>query len=335
MYVVEHALLNLLKNKGRNVLQGVIIFAIITAAVVALAIYNTSGYIIEETRTALQCAVRVAPRLQTVGGANQGAAVVGQGSQIMAGGPQGAADGGQESATNIEQYMAYAESGYLDGSDVKADSRSAGGVDAVYYLKQPNMLAAFEAELREKGLPDDYIVRTDESAFESIVGPVEGLNKLSLTFLIIVLALGAIILALLSAITIRERKYEIGVLRAMGMKKKIVAICLWIEIIAVAIVCFTLGAAAGSMLSQPVSDSMMAWQAKPAAATSQVSSLADRLGDGDAAAQPRPERLSIDISGPTMFEILGISVALASIAGLISVSRITKSEPIKILMERN
>jgi putative ABC transport system permease protein len=36
----------------------------------------------------------------------------------------------------------------------------------------------------------------------------------------------------------------------------------------------------------------------------------------------------------TILEIFGVSILLASIAGAVSVSRITKYEPIKILMER-
>ncbi|MFU2108463.1 FtsX-like permease family protein [Paenibacillus larvae] len=42
---------------------------------------------------------------------------------------------------------------------------------------------------------------------------------MSVTYIVIVLVLGAVILILLSSIAIRERKYEIGVLRAIGMKK--------------------------------------------------------------------------------------------------------------------
>lgn len=45
------------------------------------------------------------------------------------------------------------------------------------------------------------------------------MKKITMVFLIVVLVLGAIILTLLTSILIRERKYEIDVLRAMGMKK--------------------------------------------------------------------------------------------------------------------
>ena len=316
MYVIEHALLNLWKNKGRNIILAVIIFAIITATVAALAIYNTSGVIISETRSALQCAVRIAPRRQMVG---SGGAVTASGSLQNGGGTDG--------AITLAEYLSFADSGYLDGADVKEGARS---IDAVYYLKRPDMLAAFEAELRGKGLPDDYLVRTDESAFDSVAGPVESLNSLSLLFLIIVLLLSAAIMILLSAIAVRERKYEIGVLRAMGMKKKKVAFGLWTEIIAITCLCFILGIGAGSALSQPVSDAIMTGQAKPPDTGS--TTLTDRLSatDGSEAAT-----IDVSVNAATLMEIFGFSILLASISGLISVRCITKYEPIKILSQQN
>lgn len=43
-------------------------------------------------------------------------------------------------------------------------------------------------------------------------------------FLIVILAIGAIVLIVLNIFNIRERKYEVGVLTAIGMKKSRVAI---------------------------------------------------------------------------------------------------------------
>jgi len=312
MYVFEHALLNLWKNKGRNILLGVIILAIITATVVALAIFNTTGIIIEETKAALQCAVRAAPLVRRV---TSGVSSAESGPDV-----------------SIEQYLAFAESDYLDGAEIKEGGRGADGVDAVYYLKRPEMLAAFEAELRSKGLPGEYAVRTDESEFESVAGPVESLKNLSLTFLLIVLALGAVIMVLLSVIAIRERKYEIGVLRAMGMKRGKIAVGLWTEIIVITCVCFVLGIGVGSALSQPISDAIMSGQSQVRDTGS--TSLADRLREADASQVGRPDRIDVSVSVVTVLEIFGISILLASVAGVVSVSRITKYEPIKILMGR-
>ena len=308
MYVVEHALLNLINNKSRNALIGVIIFAIITSTVVALAIFNTTGIVIEETRAALLSAVRITPQRQTVGGA------------VTAGSGQHAPE------ITLEQYRSFAESGYIDGADIREGGR---GIEATYFLKRPDMLAEFEAELRSMGLPEAYAVRVDDTMFERAAQPVESLRSLSLTFLIIVLVLGAIIMILLSAIAIRERKYEIGVLRAMGMKKKKVALGLWAEIITLTCICFLLGMGAGSLLSQPVSDAIMTGQGQPPAVGS--STLADRLSE---ATTEQPRGISVSVSSLTTLQIFAVSLFLASVSGTISVRRITKYEPIKILMER-
>jgi len=279
MYVIEHALLNLRKNKGRNILLGAIIFTIITFAVVTLAIFNTTEIVIQETRYTLERMVRVAPR------------------HIIHG----------EESVSFEQFQYFSKSEYLDGADIRENRASINGIEAIYYLRQPDMLESFEAELRSKGLPDNYFVVSEESTFENVVERLENLQNLMLTFLIIVLVLGAFIMVLLSAISINERKYEIGVLRAMGMKKKKVVFGLWIETLTITCICFVLGMGVGTMLSQPVSDIILVGQAD----------------------------INVSISVLTVMQILGVSLLLASIAGIISVSRITKCEPIKILMERN
>jgi len=133
--------------------------------------------------------------------------------------------------------------------NVQSEGLSGVVVNAVYYLKSPDLLSAFDNEIRGKGLPADYNVRTDEAGYKRMIDPVTGLQGISLTFLVIVLTLGAIIMILLSVIAIRERKYEIGVLRAMGMKKQKVALGLWTEIIAVTSICFVIGMGAGTVLN--------------------------------------------------------------------------------------
>jgi putative ABC transport system permease protein len=75
---------------------------------------------------------------------------------------------------------------------------------------------------------------------------------------------------------------------------------------------------------------MMAGQARSPSAGS--TSLADRLNGTD---YDQPEAVDISVNGTTALEIFGVSILLASIAGVLSVSQITKSEPIKILMERD
>ena len=58
-------------------------------------------------------------------------------------------------------------------------------------------------------------------------------------------------------INIRERKYEIGVLRTIGMKKSKVSLQFISELLIVAIISLSIGAVAGSFASVPVSNMLL------------------------------------------------------------------------------
>lgn len=215
-------------------------------------------------------------------------------------------------------------------------------IDAKYYLKSPDLLDAFANELYAKGLDPVFDVTTDEASYNKIVGPVEGLKIISITFMVIVQIFGGIIIALLSTIAIRERKYEIGVLRAMGMKKHKVALGLWSEMLIITCLCLVIGLGAGTLTAQPVTNALLANQIETAKeAESAQANMAGGMmlmkptgSSSEADAEPLSS-IDISLDGNTVFKIVGISLLITSLAGFISIGRITKYEPIKILMERN
>jgi len=215
-------------------------------------------------------------------------------------------------------------------------------IEATYYLHSPSYLAAFEAEMRAGGLDDLLLVSTDEAGYYAIVAPVLGLRSVARTFLLVVMVLGGIVLMILSSIAIRERKYEIGVLRAMGMKKRKVAFGLWTEMLALTLVCLIIGLSVGVPGAQPVSDMLLAGQVESAAGASdgenQDIGFTVIGGGGIFGAEETPpplDVLDLSLRARTIAEITGISLALTSVAALAAIARITKYEPIKILMERD
>lgn len=215
-------------------------------------------------------------------------------------------------------------------------------IDATYYLKSPDLLDAFAKEVYAKGLDPVFDVTTDEAGYNKIVGPVEGIKGISITFMVIVLIFGGVIIGLLSSIAIRERKYEIGVLRAMGMKKHKIALGLWSEMLIITCLCLVIGLGAGTLAAQPVTNALLANQIKAAekAETAQSSIAGGMMvmpSMGSSAVSNAEPLSNIDLSlgFDTVSEIIGIALLLASLAGFASISRITKYEPIKILMERN
>ncbi|MCL1798943.1 MAG: ABC transporter permease [Eggerthellaceae bacterium] len=223
-------------------------------------------------------------------------------------------------------------------------------LDVAYFLKSPELLEDFESYVRDAGLSDQFLVSTDAASYDMVVKPVLGLKNITLTFMVVVLVLGAIILILLTSIAIRERKYEIGVLRAMGMKKGTVSLGLWAELLVMTAVCLVLGIGIGVLAAQPITDVLLAQQAE--AVTTSAATMgpggpgggpvmigapiggSSIMTGGLASTQPLSE-MSVTIGLGTIAEIIAIALLLATLAGLVATSRITKYEPIKILMERN
>ena len=208
-----------------------------------------------------------------------------------------------------------------------------GRIEPTYYLKDPATIKEFEKELKKKGLPDYYFVKTDDSAYNKIVGPVEGLADTATGFMVSVLLLGGAVLLLVSAMAIRERKYEIGVLRAMGMKKFKVAIGLVSEMLIITIIALFIGLCVSSIIAQPVSDKLLEKQLKYAEENNKSTSITvPSIRDNN---QEPLSELKVGLNSNAVIEIIGTSLILSMLASLSGVIRITKYEPIKILTERN
>lgn len=131
-------------------------------------------------------------------------------------------------------------------------------VDATYVLGDVDAYYAFEEEVRDLGLDDTYTVSsTDLTQYESSLLPLETLSTMAGWFLLVVLVIGAVVLVVLNIFNIRERKYEIGVLTAMGMKKIKVALQFLTEIFIVTLVAVIIGAIIGGVVSVPVSNALL------------------------------------------------------------------------------
>ena len=116
------------------------------------------------------------------------------------------------------------------------DSAVTGSISATYVFENTEKYYDFEEEVRTLGLDDSYTVSsTDITAFENSLTPLNTLSTMAGWFLVVILIIGAIILVVLNIFNVRERKYEVGVLTAMGMKKWKVAAQFMCEILVVTI----------------------------------------------------------------------------------------------------
>lgn len=224
----------------------------------------------------------------------------------------------------------------------------------------------FSTDVYEAGLSENYTVSSsDVTQYENSLLPLENLSQMSMYFLIVVFAIGGIILVVLNIFNVRERKYEVGVLTAIGMKKRKVALQFILETLIVTIAFVVIGGGIGAVTSVPVTNSLLASQIE--AQQSQIEnddeafgrdsgfdrgSMPGNMGDGmpgnmpfmsdmeempgfvgDAANYVQEVSSATDLG--VLLKLLGIGVLLALIASAASVIFITRYDPLKILANRD
>lgn len=207
-------------------------------------------------------------------------------------------------------------------------------VDAKFFLKDPDLLSEFNEEAHKLGLDNLYDVSTDSQSYDEIVKPVEGLQKVANMFMILVLCFGGSILILISILGIRERKYEIGVLRAMGMKKGKVALGLIFETLSTLAISLVVGLSIASLSAQSISNVLLKSQIE-AQNQSASEGMMFRMGGGAAPNVDPITNLNVHLNSEAIVGITLIALLLGAISIGIGIIYIMRFEPRKILSERN
>jgi len=213
-----------------------------------------------------------------------------------------------------------------------------------YFLRNPDYLELFEKEVRAKGLPDTYIVSINQAVFDRVSSPMLSMKSAVMTFSIVILVLGAIVLALISFLVVRERKYEVGVLRAMGMERGKVAFGILTEAVIMTTLCLVIGLGIGGATAQPIANNLL--ENRVVAAETRAEELGQNIGGSvvvfggqmqmEHSIGYRPEsEITVGLSTDVIFQIIAITLGLAALSGIIGVAVITRYEPLKILRERS
>lgn len=219
------------------------------------------------------------------------------------------------------------------------------GLSSKYYLKNNNDLSSFETEVRSKGLSSVYTVRTNEDEITQTLEPIKSISKFSQSFLIVVLIIGAIILSIINILNIRERKYEIGVSRAIGMTKSKITLQLVTEMFIVSIASLIIGTSIGILSSQPITNTILKNEiSNYQNSTNEISnnfggkefSKGNMQGPGNRrmANINYVDSLKVTISPLIIIELFIISLTLTIVSGMIAITFINKYEPNKILQNR-
>lgn len=131
-------------------------------------------------------------------------------------------------------------------------------ITPTFIVKDADSVEKFTSEITEKGLSTYYQVTSNLETIEGATESVKNVRIFATTFLLITLIIGGVVLIVINMINIRERKYEIGVLRTIGMKKSKVSLQFMFELLVVCLIALLMGAGIGSFTSVPVANSLLA-----------------------------------------------------------------------------
>ena len=221
-----------------------------------------------------------------------------------------------------------------DDEDIKTT------INPTYILTSSDAVDSFTEEVSSKGLSSNYQVNTNLESINSSLSSINNVKTFAKTFLIIVLAIGVIVLLVINMINIRERKYEIGVLRTIGMKKSLVMAQFMAELLMVSMVFIMAGAAIGAASSVSVSNKILSSEiSKSEENMNNISNNFGGPGKMDNAVRgnavvKKVDNINAVVDFKVLGELVGIGLVLTIISSLSACVAILKFSPITILKER-
>ncbi len=223
-------------------------------------------------------------------------------------------------------------------------------VTPTFILKSKDVVASFAHEVNAKGLSENYMVTDNTETVTSATKSINNVKTFATTFLIITLIIGGVVLLVINMINIRERKYEIGVLRTIGMKKSLVVSEFLIELLTIAVFALIIGAGIGSLSSVKVANNLLANEIE--SSTQDFEQINNNFGGNmnmkDMKERPdnrekingtinieQVDNINAVVDFKILLQLLGIGILLTVISGIASCISIARFQPLTILKERS
>lgn len=215
-------------------------------------------------------------------------------------------------------------------------------VNPTFILTSKDVVDKFSSELTSKGLDENLMVTTNLESIDESVSTISNVKTFAVTFLVITLIIGAAVLLIINMINIRERKYEIGVLRTIGMKKSKVCLQFILELLIVALASLLLGAGIGSFVSVPISNKLLANEI--ATSKNENNNIRENFGKNDkfndkkfngVANVEAFDSINATVDVKVLLELLALGLSLTLISSISATVSIQKFSPLTILKERS
>ncbi|MEG7283928.1 ABC transporter permease [Bacillus sp. 0909A] len=236
-------------------------------------------------------------------------------------------------------YTPYTATAALKGDDYKNTIDS-----AVYYMDDAEHIDAFVKAAKKTSIDfDTFTLNTNDQLYQQMVGPIENVASFSKNVVYLVSVAGAVILGLIVMMSIRERKYEMGVLMAIGEKRwKLIGQFL-AEILIVAVVAIGIASVTGNLVANQLGNQLLSQQISSSTDSTQTASGQMPGGGGgmgrgmfsqSSSNADVIDSLNVAVSMNDMLVLGGIGMVIAVIATLLPSISVLRLHPKTILTKQ-
>lgn len=240
-------------------------------------------------------------------------------------------------------YTSYTFANTLKGSDYKNTADS-----IVYTLENPEQVDAFVKAAKKAGVDTDtYTLQTNDQVYQQMIEPLKNVESFAQKIVLLVSIAGTIILALIVILTIRERKYEIGVLLSLGESRVKIIAQFFSEMLIVLIMAMVIAGVSGQFVGNMVGQQLLDQQTTTQTATTQDAGQqrgpggqgGPRGGGGfggfganSVAEAEQIKELDITLSLQELVELGGFGLAISFLSVILASIGIMRMQPKKILI---
>lgn len=238
---------------------------------------------------------------------------------------------------------------YTLTNTIKGDDYDNTADSVVFTLTDPEKMDAFVKAAEKTGLDtDEFSLTTNDQVYQQMVQPLENVKSFANKIVLLVAIAGTVILALIIMLTIRERKYEIGVLMSLGEKRVKIIGQFFAELVVVLIIAMVIAGVSGKFVGDAVGQQLIEQQTTTTTSQGQggpggggapgggqggPSDMQGGPGMQDSnATQQQIDDLDITLSLKELVELGGFGLGISFLAVIIASIGIMRMKPKKILI---
>lgn len=243
-------------------------------------------------------------------------------------------------------YASYTFANTLKGSAYKNTADS-----ATYNLTAPKEMDAFAKKAEKLIDTETYAIQTNDEMYQQMLEPISNITSFSENIVLLVSIAGTIILALIVMLTIRERRYEIGVLLALGESRTKVICQFLVELIIVLLISLIIAGFSGNLVGNVVGNQLLEQQNEASTTTTTQTQTdgpggsapsgapggnggggaPDKMGGTNTTKTEQIKELDITLSVKQLVELGGLGLGICFLSVCIASVGIIRLKPKNIL----